>query len=70
MTNVVTPNDVPPMTDKCTGDFLEFISEHHGFQLSECVVSTKTIWNTNLRMRFSRWKQTSYIITNEAKQFH
>ena len=49
--------------------FFEFISKHHEFQLSKHVGSTKTSWEPNLRMRFSIWKQTHDLITNEAKNF-
>ena len=69
MTNIVTPNCTPPMPEKSQGDFLEFISKNHKLQLRKCAGSTKTTVDTNLRMGFSTLKQTSDLITNEAKNF-
>ena len=53
-TDIVTPNDILPMHDESPGEFLEFINKCHELQLSKCVGSTKTSWDKNLRMRFSR----------------
>ena len=70
---IVTPNDIPPIPDKLPADFFELIRKCHELQLSKHVGSTKTSWDPNLRMIFSRWKQVSDLITNEAKnltRFH
>ena len=63
-TDIVAPNEILSMPERLLGDFLEFTSKHHELHLSKCTGSTKTIWDTNLRMTFSRWKETSDLITN------
>ena len=54
MNDTVTSNGIPPMSDELLGNFLEFTSKHHELQLIKNVGFTKTSWDSNLRMIFSR----------------
>ena len=60
---------MPPMPNKLPSDFYEFACEHHELQLHKCIGSSKSDWDANLTMRFSRWNQTCDLVKKEAKKF-
>ena len=43
-----------PKPDKLPTDFFEFISNHHELKLGKYVGCSKSSWDTNLWIRFSR----------------
>ena len=53
-TDIETPDDIPPTPSKLPADFYEFMCECHGLQLNKHIGSSKSDWDANLWMRFSR----------------
>ena len=57
------------MPIKLPGDFYEFICKNHELQLNKHIGSSKSDWDANLRVPFSRWNQKNELIKKESKKF-
>ena len=67
-TDIETPDDIPPIPNKLPADFYEFACEYYELQLNKCIGSSKSDWDANLQMRFSRWNHINDLIKNESKK--
>ena len=67
--DIETPDEMPPIPNKLPTDFYEFICKYHELQLNKYIGSSKSDWDANLRMRFSRWNQAYELVKTEAKKF-
>ena len=67
-TDIETPDDIPPMPNKLPAHFYEFTCKHHELQLNKHIGSSKSDWDTDLQMRFSRWNHVNDLIKTESKK--